>query len=60
MFTFQVPVAIFASYPFRFDHNNVISDSPVEEDQTIQMMISEGVSFNGKTISDTSLGRNSH
>jgi hypothetical protein len=36
MFTFHVPVVIFACYPFRADDGSVISDSPVKEDQTVQ------------------------
>jgi hypothetical protein len=35
MFSFHVPVVIFARYQFRVDATDVISDSPVEKDQTI-------------------------
>jgi hypothetical protein len=36
MFPFHVLVVIFARYQFPVDHSSVISDFPVEKDQTSQ------------------------
>jgi hypothetical protein len=60
MFTFHIPVVIFARYPFRVDDSSVISDRPVEETRQFKMMTEEGISVSRETVSDASLRRNVH